>query len=49
METTYRYESMPDGSTRMTLRNRATGFGLLAPFVRAAMRRAAARTSLPSR
>jgi len=46
METTYRYESMPDGSTRMTLRNRGTprGFSrLLAPFVRAAMRRATSK------
>lgn len=43
METSYRYESMPDGSTRMTLRNRGTPSGfsrLVAPFVRIAMRRA---------
>ncbi len=43
METSYRYESMPDGSTRMSLRNRGTpsGFSRLgAPLIRIAMRRA---------
>lgn len=43
METSYRYESIPDGTTRMTLRNRGTPSGrprLGAPFVRIKMRRA---------
>jgi hypothetical protein len=43
METRYGYESMPDGTTRMTLRNRGTPSGfsrLAAPFVRVAVRRA---------
>lgn len=43
METSYRYESMPDGTTRMTLRNRGipSGFSrVAAPFVGIAMRRA---------
>jgi hypothetical protein len=43
METSYRYEPMPDGATRMTLRNRGTPSGfsrVAAPFVRIAMRRA---------
>jgi Polyketide cyclase / dehydrase and lipid transport len=43
METSYRYESTPDGHTRMTLRNRGTPSGfsrLLGPFIRMAMRRA---------
>lgn len=43
METTYTWQSTPDGQTRMTLRNRGTphGFsGLIAPFVRLAMQRA---------
>lgn len=42
METTYSYESMPDGTTRVTLRNRGTPSGfsrLVAPFMRIAMRR----------
>ncbi len=46
METSYRYESMPDGTTRMTLRNRGTPSGfsrLAAPFVRIAMRRATSK------
>ena len=46
METSYRYESMPDGSTRMTLRNRGTPSGfsrLVAPFVRIAMSRATSK------
>ena len=46
METSYRYESMPDGTTRMTLRNRGTpnGFSrLVAPFLRIAMRRATSK------
>lgn len=43
METSYRYESLPDGSTRMTLQNRGTPSGfshLMAPFMRLAIRRA---------
>ena len=43
METSYRFEPTPDGSTRMTLRNRGnpSGFSrLAAPFIRSAMRRA---------
>lgn len=43
METSYHYESTPDGDTRMTLRNRGnpSGFSrLVAPFMRTAMRRA---------
>ena len=43
METTYTWETTPDGATRMTLRNRGepTGFSkLLAPFMAGAMRRA---------
>lgn len=43
METSYGYESMPDGTTRVTLRNRGTpnGFSrLVAPFMRIAMQRA---------
>lgn len=46
METSYGYESMPDGTTRMTLRNRGTprGFSrLVAPFVRIPMRRATSK------
>lgn len=43
METTYTWESVTDGSTRMTLRNRGepTGFSkLVAPFMASAMRKA---------
>ena len=43
METTYTWESTPDGATRMTLRNRGkpVGFSVLAaPFMTAQMRRA---------
>ena len=43
METTYTWETVAEGATRMTLRNRGqpTGFAkLAAPFMRAAMRRA---------
>lgn len=43
METSYRYESVADGTTRVTLRNRGTPSGfprLAAPFIRMAMRRA---------
>jgi uncharacterized membrane protein len=43
METSYRYEPLPDGSTRVTLRNRGTPSGfsrLMAPFMTVAMRRA---------
>ena len=46
METSYRYEPMPDGSTRITLRNRGTPSGfsrLVAPFLRLAMRRATSK------
>lgn len=46
METSYRYESMPDGTTRMTLRNRGTPSGfsrIAAPFVKIAMRRATSK------
>lgn len=43
METTYLWEDLPDGATRMTLRNRGTpsGFAKVAgPVMAAAMRRA---------
>lgn len=43
METTYSWESTPDGGTRMTLRNRGNPAGfsrLAAPFMAWAMRRA---------
>ncbi len=43
METTYTWDDMPQGITRMTLRNRGTPTGfsrLAAPFMSAAMRRA---------
>lgn len=43
METVYRYESTPEGDTRVTLRNRGTprGFSrLMSPFMHLAMRRA---------
>jgi Polyketide cyclase / dehydrase and lipid transport len=43
METTYTWQAMDDGSTRMTLRNRGepAGFSkLAAPFITMAMRRA---------
>jgi hypothetical protein len=43
METTYTWESLPDGATRMTLRNRGapTGFSaIMSPIMSAAMRRA---------
>jgi uncharacterized membrane protein len=43
METTYTWDTLPDGRTRMTLRNRGTPSGfskLAAPFIAAAMRRA---------
>jgi hypothetical protein len=43
METTYRYETTPEGHTRMTLRNRGTPSGfsrLMSPFMTMAMRRA---------
>ncbi len=43
METSYTWETTPDGATRMTLRNRGepTGFSKwLAPFLAGAMRRA---------
>jgi len=43
METSYAWESQPQGATRMRLRNRGTpgGFSrLVAPFMVAAMRRA---------
>lgn len=43
METTYTWESTPEGGTHMTLRNRGTPSGfsrLVAPFMAAAMRRA---------
>jgi len=43
METTYTWSSTPDGSTRMTLRNRGTPSGfsaVVAPFMAMAMRKA---------
>jgi hypothetical protein len=43
METTYVWESLPNGATRMTLRNRGTPSGFsrfVAPFMSVAMRRA---------
>ena len=43
METSYTWESLPDGSTRMSLRNRGVPAGfskLLAPVLSLAMRRA---------
>lgn len=43
METSYRYETTPDGHTRMSLRNRGNPAGfarVVAPFMRMAMRRA---------
>jgi hypothetical protein len=43
METTYTWEVTPNGSTRMTLRNRGTPRGLsalMAPFMSWAVRRA---------
>lgn len=43
METTYTWQSTPDGGTRMTLRNRGTpnGFSMLAaPFIARAIRNA---------
>lgn len=43
METSYRFDSTPDGHTRMTLRNRGnpSGFSrLVVPFMRLAIRRA---------
>jgi uncharacterized membrane protein len=43
METTYRFEDLPDGGTRMTLRNRGepSGFaGVAGPLMARAMRRA---------
>jgi uncharacterized membrane protein len=43
METTYIWESLPDGRTRMSLRNRGAPAGfsrVIAPFMSAAMRRA---------
>ena len=43
METTYTWETTPDGATRMTLRNRGTPTGFsrwLAPFMARAMHRA---------
>ena len=43
METTYTWETTPDGVTRMTLRNRGTPTGFskwFAPFMARAMRRA---------
>ncbi len=46
METSYRYEQLAHGDTRMTLRNRGnpSGFSRLAtPFIRAAMRRATSK------
>lgn len=54
METSYRYESTPEGHTRMTLRNRGTPSGfsqLMSPFMRMAMRRAnrKAGTARPAR
>jgi hypothetical protein len=46
METSYRYESLPDGATRVTLRNRGTPSGfsrLVAPMMGIAMRRATSK------
>jgi hypothetical protein len=46
METSYRYESLPDGATRVTLRNRGTPSGfsrLVAPIMGIAMRRATSK------
>ena len=46
METSYRYAPLPDGSTRVTLRNRGTPSGfsrLAAPFMTVAMRRATSK------
>lgn len=46
METSYRYEPLPGGSTRVTLRNRGTPSGfsrLVAPFMSVAMRRATSK------
>lgn len=43
METSYRYEPLPDGATRVTLRNRGTPSGfsrVVAPLMSLAMRRA---------
>ena len=43
METSYRWETTPEGTTRMTLRNRGNPSGFsrwLAPFMATAMRRA---------
>ncbi len=43
METSYRWEALPEGGTRMTLRNRGepSGFSkVVAPFMAMAMRRA---------
>jgi hypothetical protein len=43
METTYRFDTTPEGHTAMSLRNRGTpnSFSrLLSPFMRSAMRRA---------
>ena len=43
METTYTWEAMASGGTRMTLRNRGTPAGfskLVAPFMASAVRRA---------
>ena len=43
METTYTWSAEPDGSTRMTLRNRGepAGFSkVMAPLIKPAMRRA---------
>ena len=46
METSYRYDPLPDGATRVTLRNRGTPSGfsrLAAPFMGIAMRRATSK------
>ena len=46
METSYRYEPLPDGSTRVTLRNRGTPSGFsrrAAPLMSVAMRRATSK------